>query len=192
MTEHLDNPAQNLWQAQPLEGIHMSATTLRNRAGKFERKIMWRNVREYISSLVAVILFAYFIATTHDILVRTAYVLFILGLGWVVIQLHRKGSVRTMPTAMGTSTCLEFFRSELERQRDVVKNVWSWYLAPLVPGFVVMTVGYTLARPFPRGLISAAILDVAVAVLFLLIWRMNMRAARCLQRTIDELPAEQG
>ncbi|HME33766.1 MAG TPA: hypothetical protein VKF84_00915 [Candidatus Sulfotelmatobacter sp.] len=181
------NQAQQLWQSQPVEDIKMSADVIRRRAGKFERRIFWRNLREYVSSLVAAVLFAYFFATTHALLFRIAYALFIAGLGWVVLQLHRKGSARSMPAAMGSLTCLQFFRAELVRQRDIVSNVWPWYLAPLVPGFVVLTVGYAVARP--AGLAAAGWLDAVVAVLFLLVWKMNQRAARCLQRMIDELSA---
>ena len=167
----------------------MSAESLRQRSGKFEKMFRWRNAREYVASLLAAVGFGYFFATTRAVLFRIAYVLFIAGLGWVVFQLHRKGSSKSMPATMGTSTSLQFFRVELERQRDVVKNVWPWYLAPLVPGFVVLTVGYALARPYPVGLASAVWLDAIVAVLFFLVWKMNQRAARCLQRTIDQLYA---
>ena len=167
----------------------MSAEAIRLRAGKFERKIAHRNTREYVSSLLAAVAFAYFFATAHGVLFRLAYVFFIAGLGWVVFQLHRKGSANTMPATMGSSTSLQFFRAELERQRDVVRNVWPWYLAPLVPGFVILTVGSVMARPFPAGLVSAAFLDAFVAAVFFGIWKINARAARCLQRTIDELKA---
>jgi hypothetical protein len=186
---NLPNNPHQIWQSQPVEGIKMSAESLRQRSGKFEKMFRWRNAREYVASLLAAVGFGYFFATTRAVLFRIAYVLFIAGLGWVVFQLHRKGSSKSMPATMGTSTSLQFFRVELERQRDVVKNVWPWYLAPLVPGFVVLTVGYALARPYPVGLASAVWLDAIVAVLFFLVWKMNQRAARCLQRTIDELYA---
>ncbi len=184
------HPVQEIWQHQPVEGIKMSVEEIRKRAGKFESRIVWRNVREYAASLIAAGLFGFFLIKTHDLLFRISYGLFIAGLVWVVIQLHRKGSARSVPAAMGSSTCLQFFRAELERQRDVVSNVWPWYLAPLVPGFVVLTVGYVLARPYPAGLVSAVFLDAVVAAIFLLVWRMNVRAARCLQRMIDELGAD--
>jgi hypothetical protein len=181
------NRAQQLWQSQPVEDLKMSTDVIRRRAGKFERRIFWRNVREYVSSLVASVLFAYFFATTHVVLFRVSYALFIAGLGWVVLQLHRQGSATSMPAAMGTSTCLQFFRAELERQRNVVRNVWSWYLPPMVPGFVVLTIGYAAVKP--KGVAAAAWLDAVVAVLFFVVWKMNQRAARCLQRMIDELYA---
>jgi hypothetical protein len=72
----------------------------------------------------------------------------------------------------------------------VVKNVWWWYLAPLVPGFVVYTIGYALKFPRPGAWAGLAVMDVIVAGMFYVIWRMNMRAARCLQRMIQELGTE--
>ena len=80
----------------------------------------------------------------------------------------------------------------MERQRDVVKNVWRWYLAPLVPGFVVYTVAYALAFRRPASWAGLALLDVIIAAVFFGVWKMNMRAARCLQRKIDELRAVEG
>lgn len=189
MTDNSQTPVQSIWQNQPVEGIQMPLEVIRKRAAKFERKIVWRNVREYLSSLVAALLFAGFFTRTHDVLIRIAYVLFIAGLAWVAFQLHRKGSAKSLPAQMGASASLQYFRAELERQRDVVQNVWSWYLAPLVPGFVFLSLGYVRSMPYPKGLLAAAILDLFVAALFFGVWRLNLRAARCLQRKIDELYA---
>ena len=189
MTEQLDSPAQKLWQSQPVEVTKMSAEVLRKRALKFERRIWWRNAREYVGSVLSAIVFVYFILHTHDALSRIAYGMFIAGVAVIVIQLRRKGASRSMPGTMGASTCLQFFREELERQRDVVKNVWPWYLAPLVPGFVVLTVATVLAVPFPASLIKVVLMNAFVGAVFYLVWKLNVRAARCLQRTIDELYA---
>jgi uncharacterized protein len=189
MNEYPDNQAQQIRQSQPVEGIKLSADAIRKRAGKFEHKISRRNLREYIASLLAAVGFVYFFAKADDVLFRVTWGVFIAGMGWVVVQLHRKGSARSMPAASGASTCREFFRAELERQRDVVSNIWPWYLAPLIPGFVVYTVAYAVAFPRPASWAGLALLDGIVVALFLLVWKMNRRAARCLQRTIDEFYA---
>jgi hypothetical protein len=189
MSENPNTPAQNIWQNQPVEGIRMSIDEIRNRAGKFERTIRWRNAREYVGSLIAAALFGYFFYGTHVWVFRIAYVLFIAGLAWIVVQLRRKGAAKSLPAEMGASPALQYFRAELERQREVVKNVWPWYLAPLVPGFVVLTVGYVRSVPFPKGVVAALIMDTLVTALFFAVWKMNERAARCLQRKIDELHA---
>ncbi len=177
------NDPQQLWQSQPVENAKMSVDAIRRRAGRFERRIRNRNLREYVSSLVAVAMFGYFFAKDDAVLARIAYVLFIGGLVWVVVQLHRKGSVRSMPAASEASASLQFFRAELERQRDAVRNVWSWYLAPLVPGFLVLTIAAIAAGRMLRITLT----DAGVAALFFFVWKLNQRAARCLQRTIDEL-----
>ncbi len=187
MTEHPDNSLQQLWQGQPVEGMHMSIDEIRRRAGQFQRRIFWRNAREYAGALLGCTLFALFLVKTPQPIFRAAYALFIAGMVWIVIQLRRKASSGAMPGNMGASTSLQFFLAELERQRDVVKNVWPWYLAPLVPGFIVLTLGYIVVRPFPAGVIAAAVLDVIIAIVFFLIWKMNQRAARCIQKKIDEL-----
>jgi len=184
-----DNPAQTIWQNQPVEVTKMSAEMLRKRAGKFEHMIWWRNLREYAGALIAVSSFSYFLSKAHEVLFRAAFALLIAGMVWLVVQLHRKGSSRSMGAAIGSLTCLQFFRVEMVRQRDFVKNVWPWYLAPLVPGFVVYTVAFALTFPRPVGWAGIALLDTVIAAVFYGIWRLNMHAARSLQRKIDELSA---
>ena len=167
----------------------MSADVLRKRSGKFQRIIWWRNFREYVGAAVGIFLFSRFLIQPRGTLFRIAFVLFIAGMVWIVIQLRRKASARSMPAAIGNLTCIEFFRTEMERQRDVLKNVWPWYLAPLVPGFVVYTVAFVIAVPRPMGWAGIALLDALIATLFVAIWKWNLRSAQCLQRKIDDLNA---
>ena len=188
MNKYSNNPTQ-LWQCQPVQGLTMSAAELRKRTTKFERTIRWRNSREYLGALVAAVAFGSFLIETHDLLFRIAFGVCLAGLAYVVLQLHRKGAAKTSPQTMGALPWLQFYRSELERQRDLVANVWPWYLAPLVPGLAVYTVAYARALPYPANLIAPALLDAFVAAVFFLIWKLNLRAARSLQRTIDELNA---
>lgn len=185
----LQNPVQKLWQDQPVEGIKMSIEEIHRRSGKFERRIRWRNIREYVASLIAVALFAYFFATSNDALSRVTFGLFIAAMLWIVAALHWKGSSKKLPQGVDTLTGLRLYRTELERQRDVVRSVWWWYLAPLVPGFVVYTIGHAVKMPSPAAWLGLALMDLIVAGMFYVIWRMNMRAGRCLDKMIAELNA---
>ena len=90
---------------------------------------------------------------------------------------------------MATTSSLQFYRRQLERQRDLTASVWSWYLAPLVPGLLLFAVSSALGDPHPRKLIVLALFYGFSAGLFIFIWKLNARAARCLQRLIDELYA---
>jgi hypothetical protein len=191
MNERSEIPVIEIWQNQPVEGIKMSVDEIRRRAGKFERRIQWRNRRESVGCLIVSGLFTYFLLSNHDVLFRISYGMFIVAMIWIAIQLHRKGSVKSLPAGLEASSSLQFFRSELERQRDTVKNVWPWYLAPMVPGYVMLTIAYAVSFHRPVQWIGVAAFDLFIVLLFIGIWKMNQRAARCLQRSIDELNAAQ-
>jgi hypothetical protein len=172
----------------------MSMEEIRNRSGKFEGTIYWRNAREYVAALVVVVFFGFEFWRVPDVLTRVGYGLMIAGMLYLSWQLHRRGSSRTMPAELGLATGLEFFRRELERQRTLVENVWTWYLGPLIPGWVVLTAAFARTNPGHMrhiGLFSG-VLNLIGALSFVAVWKMNQRAARRLQRRIDELDALQG
>ncbi len=189
MNQTLENPAQKLWQDQPVEGMKMSVEAVRLRAGKFERRIARRNLRESVASAVVIIAFGYFFVTAPNILLRITWGLFIAGMIWLTVQLRRKGSPRTMPEDLGAATSVSFFRSELERQRDLLKNVWPSHLGPLVPGYVALNLAWAFAPPRPTSWMTILVLDLFFVAIFFGVWKLNQRAARCLQRSIDEVSA---
>lgn len=164
----------------------MSVDVIRHRATKFEHKISRRNLRESIAGLLVIVLFAYCFTTTHEIALRTTWGLFIAGVLVVLINLRLQASGRTMPAEMGSASCLEFFQSELERQRDALKNVWKWYLAPVIPGYVALNVAFVFGFRY-AGLGRLVLLDLFFIGLFVGIWWLNQKAAQRLQHSIDEL-----
>jgi len=189
MNEPLNNPMQELWQTQPLEGTKMSADAIRLRAGKFERRIARRNLRETIAGVVVIAPFSYFFVMSDAILERITWALFIAGVIWVLAVLHLKGAPKAVPGNAGSATCVDFFRSELERQRDLVKNVWSWYLAPLVPGYIALNAAWVFASPRVVSWTRLTLLDAFFVAVFVGVWKMNQRAAQRLQKSIDGLPS---
>jgi hypothetical protein len=172
----------------------MSVDEIRHQAGKFRKKIYWRNAREYVAALVVVVFFGFEFWRTSDALTRVGFGLMIAGMLYLIWHLHRKGSARSLPAEMGLASGLEFFRRELERQRDLVRSVWSWYLGPLIPSFVVLTVAFARTNPGHLRHIgrSLAAFDFVAALAFVFVWRLNQRAARRLQSRIDELNALEG
>jgi Flp pilus assembly protein TadB len=169
----------------------MSADQIRQRAVKFEKKIYWRNAREYVAAFVVVAFFAFELWRGPDPLTAAGFALIIAGVLYLVWHLHRRGSVRTPPADLGLTSGVEFFRRELERQRDLVKSVWRWYLGPVAPGLIVVMVAAARANPGHLrhfGWFMVAY-DLFATFVFVFIWRLNERAARKLQRQIDELDA---
>ena len=178
---------KDVWQSQSLEGTRMSADDIRRKAKKFQSKVFWRNAREYAAALVVVVIFGFDFWRTSDTLARVAFGLIIAGTLYVMWHLHQKGASRNLAAEMGLASGLEFYRRELERQRDLVGSVAWWYLGPVIPGLVVLMVARARGNPghlWPIGLSSAVI-----ALIFVFAWWLNRSAARRLQRRIEELDA---
>jgi hypothetical protein len=56
----------------------------------------------------------------------------------------------------------------------------AWYLAPLIPGFLIDTVWSAIRSTRPATLVGLALMDAVIAPVFYVVWKMNVRAARCL------------
>ncbi len=188
MNEILEREAQQIWQSQPVEGTQMSVEAIRLRAANFEQRISRKNLREFILCLLVAASFVYFMVTMPELPFRITWGLFIAGMIWIAVRLRRKGRPRTMPEGLGCSTSVDFFRSELERQRDLLKNVWPFHFGPLIPGYVALNVASVWKFHRPPDLAEMALLDVFFVAVFVFAWKMNMRCARSLQRSIDSLP----
>ncbi len=185
---------QSIWQSQKEEGIRMSVEDIRRKAGKFHNRILWRNVREYAAAVLVAVFFAFQWWQTPDFLTRAGFALIIAGMAYLVWHLHRQGAARGVPAEMGLSSGVEFFKRELERQRDLVATVWSWYLGPMMPGWVVLMVAIGRRNPghvrhFP---LFFAVFNLVAAAFFVFVGWLNQRAARKLQGKIDELDALAG
>ena len=94
-----------------------------------------------------------------------------------------------MPLAAAAS--LDFLMGELSRQRDLLRNVWEWYLLPLFPGITVFLFGTSKLRDAGGSLIvperSIVMTTALVVVGFALIAFADRASFRGLQRQIDAL-----
>lgn len=189
-----DRRVMEVWQNQETEGVRMSVEQVRLEAGRFQRKIKARNLREYVAALMVTVLFGYeFSRAKHLLLLRVGFGLLMAGTAYVMWHLLSKGSPGEADESAGLSGWIEFRRRELVRQRDLLRSVWRWYLGPFVPGLVVVVVAlgrFIRGRAGHPGFLVAADALIFVAV-FLAIGRLNAKGAQKLQRQIDELD-EQG
>src|SRR5262249_48225971 len=188
MRSESPNPnVTEIWREQPVEGIKMSVEEIRKRSAKFENKIKWRNVREYVAGAVAAGFLVSFIAKSHDGFFQLSCSLMIAGLGYMAFQLPPRTSPRSMPAELGAPSSLQFHRTELERQLDFIRHIWRWYLGPLIPGLVAFSLA-TMTGDHHHFL-RIALVNSFLALCVILVWRLNVYAARCLQARIDELRA---
>jgi Flp pilus assembly protein TadB len=186
-----ENNTTQVWQSQPTEGVRMSIAEVHAKASTFQRKIWDRNLREYGAAAIVVVFFGIRFVQTPDPFIRAGMALIIAGMCYLTWQLHARGSSRELPQEAGLSSFIDFQRSQLIRQRDMLTHVWSWYLGPLVPGLVVLMVaiGRATASRVPHVWpLTALYMAIILAVFSAIAW-LNKRAARSLQRQIDELDA---
>lgn len=176
------NDVRNLWQCQEVEKVTITIDEIRHRATRFEKRIYWRNIREYIAGAVVLAFFAPQLWHQHGWRLAPALLL-IAGTIYVMYQLTLRGA-RSVPSEAGLKASMEFHRQELERQRDALRTVWRWYLLPFVPGFAAALV----ALGFDRGINARLMISVLIIILTLVgVWGLNEWAARKLDRKIQEV-----
>jgi hypothetical protein len=195
MANEAPNSMTDVWKSQPPEQIEISLADIRRRAQKLETKVSWRNLREYVAGALVVACFGYYTSVFHSTLIRAGCGLVIAGVLFAVFTLHQKGAARTVPAELAFRTCVEFQRKELERQRDLLRSVWTWYLLPFVPGLIIFLLGlFESAMQQPHTSERARTIAIVFALtaagcglVFVGIGKLNQWAARRLQREIDTL-----
>lgn len=179
-----------VWRTQSVEHTQMTLNEIREKARKLKRTTLFRNLREYVAILIVVAFFGSSMGK-YPPLMRAGAGLCIAGMLYVAYQLHRRGSAKTMAADLAPASCLDFHRRELERQRDLLRGIWSWYLGPMIPGLALIAVAAGMANPghLKRVWVFEGAYSAAVALAFYFVARLNRRAAQRLQRQIDELDA---
>lgn len=179
---------QRLWQGQPATGGTMTLDELRERARRLARIVSRRNLREYVAAVLTIVLCGYLALKVPLAMMRVGFVLSLPAVLFIVYHLHRFGAARAMPVEMGLTSCLQFHRAELERQRDLLRGVWKWYLLPLMPSMILVCLAPTLARPEQAW--RAVWVFGANIVVFALIGEANRYAAKRLQARMDALEGD--
>jgi len=183
---------KRLWREQETEGTTVSPEEIRMKANKLYRRIRYRNLREYIGAGIVVPAFAFFAWKAPSWVGRTGSALMIVAALFVVWQLHRRGAVRAPLQSDSAMDLLDFYLGELRRQRDALKSVWRWYLAPFIPGMVTLSVGFYFQDHATGRTIEShhqfiVLCSVSMALLFVIVWLLNAVAAARLQRQIDAI-----
>ena len=182
------NDMRNLWQNQEVERVSMSLEQICRRAQAFEGRIRRRNAVEYIACAFVVVVFSYTMWTVPHALMRVGEALCIAGMLYLAYQLHRRASAEAVPADV---SCVEFYRRELFRQMVFHRNIWRWYLGPLIPGLAVIALSAALesSHRWPYARLFVAIYVLLCTGMFALVALWNRRVAEQLQGRIEELDA---
>jgi hypothetical protein len=132
-----EQDVKNMWRSAPAaDTAPLQEAELARRARHFQRRIARRNFLEYAAALLVCVGFGFYLWKFPDPLMRLGSVLTIAGILVVVWQLRQRASSRALPGAESALPSRDFHRAELVRQRDALRSVWLWYVAPLVPGML--------------------------------------------------------
>lgn len=173
----------------------MSIRDIHVRAARLQDRVRNRNWREYIVAAFLVVAFSWIAWITPDLLVKIGAVLSVVGVIYVSVRLGtlaRAGSPRDLALA---ENWVAFYRGELMRQYTALDSLWRWYLAPLVPGMVLIMAGGALTPDNPAPLFAKLIvlgvgLAFAAAVFWGVYW-LNKIAAGKIKAEIDRIDAAQ-
>lgn len=145
---------------------------VKSEAKRFDRRILFRDLREMIAAGVAVVLIAPS-ALHANLLTRLGVVVLIAALVLIAVKLRR---ARRMPGAAGmeqpAALVLEGERSKMDAQIRLLESVLWWYLGPIWLAVVMIIAGRAGASWLTLGCTAV------VTLLSLALYQLNMHAAR--------------
>ena len=187
------DPLQTLWTQQKEEEFTMSLADVQNRASTFQSTIRRRNLIEYLAAALVVGIFAWMVVIIPVPVVQIGAAMIAAGAVYVAYKLHTLAGAGKPDMAQSVVT---FHRAELVRQRDALKSVWRWYLAPFIPGVLVFVGGTQFSSDINMPLVARLLgLGTSLgifAVIFGGIFWLNQRAAKKLDAEIVQLDEVEG
>jgi hypothetical protein len=185
-----DFDPQALWQSQTQEHEPMSLAEIHQKARKLERGVRWRNIREYVASVVVIAGFSPVLFHKDSWMMQAGAALIIAATIFVAWRIHRQASASAVPEI--GEALRDFHREALIRQRDALRSVGRWYLAPFLPGMVLVMMGrwfqsHVGGRSLAMDHLGILITSAVCALVFGGVWWLNQLGARRLQKEIDKL-----
>jgi len=187
---------QRAWQAQnPAAQVTIKADLLLKEVRRNERSfwstIFWRDVRE-VSAAVFLTAWWSYDGWRHHAWPYFLCALICAGVG-VFMLVDRAAQKKTQPTFNGTlKSCLDASLAQVTHQIWLLKNVFWWYLLPLlVASAISMSYENLHMRHFDKGAaVGAMLAALLVACFFRWVYRLNQAAvARRLDPRREELEA---
>ncbi|MBX7540717.1 hypothetical protein [Qipengyuania sphaerica] len=183
----------NFWTERESAANFSDPEACATRSTAFEKTIRRRNVLEYAAGVFVIVVFgAGAVGTASAGLwdFAAAQAAVVIGTFFILWKLHSNGSNLARHPE---EPCRLHHRAQLVRQRDLLRDVPRWYLAPLVPGILgVYLAG--ISRASDKAGWIAAVGDVwvplfgTVAFIIFVGW-LNLRTARKLDREIAAVDA---
>ncbi|MFZ6748026.1 hypothetical protein [Undibacterium sp. Ren11W] len=173
---------KSIWQSQAVDNASCSFETLERETMGFRRKIAQRNIQERIAAVAVALIFGFYAWHLPVLLMRIGSGIVVFGSLFILYHLQHKTSLRELPPENLALPNLTYFRDELMRQRDALRNLWLWMI-PTLLGMSVFFWGWAQPDPadFPWSITSVIIVPFGIVIV------MNFLAAHKLQAKINQL-----
>lgn len=185
---------KTLWKGQDVIPQTLTTNTLESRVRQLDDRVSKRNRFEYLAGGVATagsLLLGVWLLLggpfgQPDLMVGGGFVALAVGTLVAIMQLRRKTGRGALLD--GAQPSVDSYRAELVRQRDALRSVLGWYIAPFLPGFILI---YGASFLDPSAVLWAALLPAMITAAFLVwvVWA-NRRAAACIDKEIVALDRE--
>ena len=141
----MSNDPLSFWTGSSADARFSDPEACARRSTRFERTIRRRNLIESAAGGVVIVLFtagAVAAASVGEWAFAAAGALVGAGTAFILWHLHRRGSNLVRRPE---DDCRTHLLGQLARQRDLLRRVPQWYLAPLLPG-ICAVYGITAAK----------------------------------------------
>ena len=179
----------SVWRNQPVEKVEINLNRfVARRSRELQTKTRAEILLAIAATLFFVAVFTWRLPVAEN---RASQVGFVLALAWILISAywfrHRIWRRAGPQADTVASASLDYYRRELQRRRDHLRNAWLWY-GPLLLACILTAVslgGKALNRP--GGLWNVAPFALSLVVWVVLGWVIRRRQVREMQDEIDEL-----
>jgi hypothetical protein len=185
MAHEHDSAIGQMWRQQPAK-YDVAVDEIRAKASEFDARVQrWNLVGGVTIALLIAKNFWEVVADT-DLIERAGDLLLLAALLYVAHRFSRLARRQTRPAALGETSCVEHYRAQLARQRELSRDGWKFVL-PFAPGLALMVFGRALeGRPASQ---VAALIVFAQALFAGILW-VIARSRRELEREIAALDGE--
>jgi uncharacterized membrane protein len=173
---------QRLWNGQPREEHVMSIDDVRSKAERFERTLRRRSLATAALVALVIIVEAWQVWRTPELLERVGDLLTIAAFVYVGYRFRGYATAQMMPAGLGLTSSIDFYRTQLARQRDLASHPWRYY-AVFIPGVALSLLSGALDQ---SPALTAAFAAFGIILFVATAW-WTRRGARRLQDEIDEL-----
>lgn len=181
---------QQLWQAQPKTYAPITLAEIHRRARGFRRDALRRRIASWVSVALAIVAMSWRLMKVTSWMMQLGAALTLVAVLFVLWRWQQINAVGPLPDE--GEALVAAYRSNLVRLRDARRNIALWFIAPALPGMVLLVLGrwfqrHTTGLPIPLDHLIVVLVTTIVGLSLALSYLWNQRQADQLQRKIDEL-----